>query len=67
MSLLILIAKLASYSLLALIADDAGYHAAHMEGAGATGEDTVRKRTGICHGEVGYLLSRGGTHNINKS
>ena len=26
---------------------DAGYHAAHeMEGAGATGEDTIRKRTG---------------------
>ena len=46
---------------------DAGYHAAHMEGAGATGEDTVRKRKGIRQGEVGYLLSRGGTHNINKS
>ena len=42
---------------------DAGYHAAHgMEGAGATGEDTVRKRTGIRQGEVGYLLSQGGTH-----
>ena len=63
MSLLTLIAKLVSYSLLALIADDAGYHAAYrMEGAGATGEDTVRKRTGICQGEVGYLLSQGGTH-----
>jgi len=24
-----------------------------MEGAGATGEDTVRKRTGIRQGEVG--------------
>ena len=36
-----------------------------MEGAGATGEDTVRKRTGIRQGEVGYLLSRGGT-NKNK-
>ena len=33
---------------------DAGYHAAHgMEGAGATGEDTVRKRTGIRQEEVG--------------
>ena len=29
---------------------------------GATGEDTVRKRTGIRQGEVGYLLSQGGTH-----
>ena len=33
-----------------------------MEGAGATGEDTVRKRTGIRQGEVGYLLFQGGTH-----
>ena len=34
-----------------------------MEGAGATGEDTVHKRTGIIRqGEVGYLQSRGGTH-----
>ena len=42
---------------------DAGYHAAYgMEGAGATGEDTVHKRTGIRQGEVGYLHSRGGTH-----
>ena len=33
---------------------DAGYHAAHgMEGAGATGEDTVHKRTGIV---ITYLL-----------
>ena len=41
----------------------AGCHAAHgMEGAGATGEDTVHKRTGIRQGEVGYLHSRGGTH-----
>ena len=46
----------------------AGYHAVHgMEGAGATGEDTVRKRTGIHQGEVGYLLSRGGTHKKNVS
>ena len=37
----------------------AGCHAAYgMEGAGAiTGEDTVHKHTG----EVGYLLSRGGS------
>ena len=33
-----------------------------MEGAGTTGEDTVHKSTGIRQGEVGYLLSRGGTH-----
>ena len=33
-----------------------------MEGAGATGENTARKRTGIRQGEVWYLLSRGGTH-----
>ena len=33
-----------------------------MEGAGATGEDTVHKRTGIRQEEVGYLQSRGGTH-----
>jgi len=37
-----------------------------MEGAGATGEDTVRKRTGIRQGEVVYLLSRGGTHKIKE-
>ena len=42
---------------------DAGYHAAYgMNGAGATEEDTIRKRTGIRQGEVGYLLSQGGTH-----
>ena len=42
---------------------NAGYHAAHgMEGAGATGEDTFHKRTGIRQEYVGYLLSRGGTH-----
>jgi len=33
-----------------------------MEGAGATGEDTVNQRTGIRQGEVGYLHSWGGTH-----
>ena len=33
-----------------------------MEGAGTTVEDTVHKSTGILQGEVGYLLSRGGTH-----
>ena len=41
----------------------AGYYAAYgIEEAGATGEDTVCKRTRIRQGEVGYLLSRGGTH-----
>jgi len=41
----------------------AGCHAAHgVERAGATGEDTVHKRTGIRQGEVGFLHSRGGTH-----
>ena len=34
----------------------AGCHAAHgMEGAGATGEDTVHKRTGFRQGEVEHI------------
>ena len=33
-----------------------------MEGAGATGEDTVHKHTGIRQGEVGFPISRGETH-----
>ena len=35
---------------------DAGDHAYGLEGAGVTGEVTVRKQ-GIRQGEVGYLLS----------